>query len=245
MSDQSSFPETADIETSSDGYAARFAGPTGEWMLRVQRDIVMEIVRRRGAASILDVGGGHGQLAVPLCRDGRKVTALGSSESCRARIAGIVEEGACRFLVGNVVELPFADRSFDCAICFRLLPHCGQWPRLVGELCRVARDFAIVDYPTSQSVNALAPALFGVKKKLEGDTRTWRLFKHREIRDEFLKHGFEPAGRTGQFFLPMALHRALKSRALSAGLECLFRGAGITKTWGSPVIIEMIRKPSP
>lgn len=245
MNNGPSFPETADIETSSDDYASRFAGRTGEWMLRVQRDIVMDIIERRGATSILDVGGGHGQLAAPLCRAGFEVTVLGSSESCRARIAGILENGACRFVVGNVVELPFSDLSFDCAICFRLLTHCGQWPRLIGELCRVARLSVIVDYPTSQSLNIMAPALFGAKKKLEGNTRTWKLFKHREVQDEFLKHGFEPALRTGQFVLPMVLHRALKFPRLSAGIEGLFRIAGISRGWGSPVIVEMIRKSAP
>ena len=33
-------PETADVETASDGYAARFGGATGVWMLRRQEKIV-------------------------------------------------------------------------------------------------------------------------------------------------------------------------------------------------------------
>ena len=32
----SAFPETADVETSSDDYARRFAGPVGEWFLERQ-----------------------------------------------------------------------------------------------------------------------------------------------------------------------------------------------------------------
>ena len=55
--------ETADIETSSDGYAARFAGPVGEWMLEIQETITVALLPKTPSATILDVGGGHGQLA--------------------------------------------------------------------------------------------------------------------------------------------------------------------------------------
>lgn len=237
-----SFPETADIETSSDEYASRFAGPVGQWMLSVQESLTLGFVRRRAASAILDVGGGHGQLAVPLCRAGYRVTVLGSAESCQQRIAGIVSSGACRFQVGNVVELPYPDRSFDTVICFRLLTHCQRWPLLIRELCRVARLDVIVDYPTSQSLNQVAPMLFKAKKKIEGNTRTWNLFRPEEILSEFGKHGFAVAERRAQFFLPMVLHRTLGSRAASTALERACEALGLTQRWGSPVIVRMTRE---
>jgi 2-polyprenyl-3-methyl-5-hydroxy-6-metoxy-1,4-benzoquinol methylase len=234
--------ETADIETSSDGYAARFAGPVGVWMLAVQEKMTIAMLVDSPGASILDVGGGHGQLAGPLCTRGFPVTVLGSDDSCRRRIDGLVGSGACRFVVGNVVALPFPDRSFDIVMSFRLLPHCVAWPTLVAELSRVARGSVIVDYPTSEGLNAIAPALFGAKKKLEGNTREWRLFRHSEIDDEFAKHGFILKTREKQFFLPMVLHRALRCRSLSAALEAVCRGLGLTRRWGSPVIAEYRRQ---
>jgi 2-polyprenyl-3-methyl-5-hydroxy-6-metoxy-1,4-benzoquinol methylase len=39
-------------------------------MLAVQEQITLRMMRRFEDATVLDVGGGHGQLAVPLCRDG-------------------------------------------------------------------------------------------------------------------------------------------------------------------------------
>lgn len=235
------FSETADIDTSSDDYASRFAGPTGEWMLKVQERITMEFLASRPGARILDVGGGHGQLAIPLCNAGYKVTVLGSSESCRKRIAAIVDSGKCEFKVGNVTALPFPDRSFDVVIAFRMLTHCNRRPELVKELCRTATFAVIADYPTSQSVNLLAPALFDAKKKIEKNTRTWTLFRHEEVRSEFRKNGFGPTRQRKQFFMPMVLHRALKCRTLSAALEGICRALGLTSAWGSPVIVEMGR----
>ncbi len=236
---QCPFPETADIHTSSDEYATRFSGPAGAWMLAVQEKITRRMLRGFEGHSVLDVGGGHGQLALPLCREGWRVTVLGSDESCRHRIQSAVDSGACVFLVGNVVALPFPDKSFDVVLCFRLLTHCERWPELVRELCRVARRGVIVDYPTGQSVNAIAPALFGAKKKFEKNTRTWALFRHEQVVGEFAKNGFAPTATKKQFFLPMVMHRMLKNRTLSAALEAACRALGLTRLWGSPVIVRM------
>ncbi len=233
------FPETADIETSTDAYAARFAGPAGAWMLEVQERITRRLLGPHAGGTVLDVGGGHGQLAVPLARAGWDVTVLGSAPSCAHRLAPVKDR--VNFQVGNVIALPFADRAFDVAICFRLLTHCQRWPDLVRELCRVARAAVIVDYPTSQSVNAIAPALFGAKKKVETSTRPWRLFRHREVRAAFAASGFPLAAQGKQFFLPMVLHRMLKSRPLCAGLEAVPRALGLTALAGSPVIAEFRR----
>ncbi len=233
------FPETADIHTSSDEYAARFSGAAGEWMLGVQEKIVRRMMRGFDGASVLDVGGGHGQLAIPLCREGWRVTVLGSDESCRHRIQSVVDSGQCAFAVGDVIALPFPDKSFDLVLCFRLLTHCGRWPELVRELCRVSRLGVVVDYPTGQSLNAVAPALFGAKKKFEKNTRLWALFRHRQVIAEFAKNGFAPTATKKQFFLPMVLHRMLNIRALSTALEGVCRALGLTRLWGSPVIVRM------
>jgi len=232
--------ETADVETSSDGYAARFAGSVGSWMLAVQERAVRELLGAPGP-TVLDVGGGHGQLAPPLAAAGWQVTVFGSDEACAARLQPQIAAGSVRFVSGDLLALPFPDRSFDFAVSVRLLSHCDAWPKLVAELCRVARRAVIVDYPTAESLNRVAPALFGAKKKLEGNTRTFTLFTHREVGEAFAACGFAPAGRVPQFFLPMVLHRALRCRPCSAALEAACRGLGLTRRWGSPVIARFDR----
>lgn len=236
------FPETADIETSSDDYAARFAGPAGEWMLRTQERLVLDGLRAVGAQTVLDVGGGHGQLAGPMARAGHQVTVLGSAAVCARRIREEVAAEQIRFLVGNVLALPFEDQSFDAVVSVRLLPHCERWPELVRELCRVARFAVVVDYPTRRSLNALAPLFFGAKKKLEGNTRAWRMFTDAELRHAFTAAGFRLAGRHGQFFWPMVLHRALKEPRLSRWAEAPCRWLGLTRLWGSPILAVWRRR---
>ena len=250
MPDETPFSETADIETSTDDYASRFSGTAGKWFLQVQERIVLSMLSDLPSGgtpnvgrSVLDVGGGHGQLAHPLCKAGYRVTVVGSDESCRKQISGLVNSGLCEFRIGNMVQLPFEDRSFDVVVCFRLLPHCAQWQRLIGELCRIARQSVLVDYPAVWSCNAIEPLFSGAKKKIEKNTREWTAFRHAEIRNEFARHGFSPDRRKAQFFLPMVLHRMMNTRAPSAGLEAIFRAIGLTALLGSPVIVNMRRKP--
>lgn len=236
VASSSEYPETADIETSSAGYAARFAGPTGEWLLRKQERIVVQLLKRAGVRTVLDVGGGHGQLAHPLAREGFEVTVLGSAPVCAVRIQDLIDQQRCRFVTGNVIALPFPDRSFDAVLSVRLLPHCEQWSKLIRELARVARQLVVVDYPHASGLNALAPWLFEAKKKMEKNTRTWRNFSHREVVDAFASAGCNPVSRRGQFFWPMVLHRAIKSPTLSTALEWLPAALGLTARLGTPVL---------
>lgn len=237
---ENSAEEPADIVTSSDAYARRFAGPAGEWMLEVQRDLTLSMLAGEKIQRILDVGGGHGQLALPLGERGYEVTVLGSTPECAKRIEPGLAAGHCRFEVGDVLRLPYADGAFDAVISFRLVTHSPEWPALVRECCRVARACVVVDYPTSQSLNAVAPALFGAKRKIERDTRTWTLFRHAQIREAFEAAGYRVAERRAQFFMPMVLHRMLRSRRMSSAMESVCRTLGLTRLWGSPVILKAV-----
>ncbi len=112
----------------------------------------------------------------------------------------------------------------------------------MSELCRVASDSVIIDYPTWLSVNFLSPVTFALKKKLEGNTRTFKLFSGFDIQREFRRHGFYPAGKRKQFLFPMALHRALDSQGVSSRLETAARVVGLTSLFGSPVIARFDRR---
>jgi ubiquinone/menaquinone biosynthesis C-methylase UbiE len=236
------YPETADIETSSDDYANRFSGPAGKWMLQVQERTTIKWMKSYPGATVLDVGGGHGQLAIPLSRIDHPVTVLGSDESCSRRIQKEINEKKIIFRTGNVIDLPFPDKSFDIVICIRLLPHCTRLSELIGQLCRVARNTVIVDYPAIQSINVFSASMFGIKRKLEGNTRPFTLFKHSDIAFEFNKHNFYSNRRQSEFFFPMVLHRVLNKPRISAFLEGFSKITGLTRLFGSPVLIEMSRK---
>jgi SAM-dependent methyltransferase len=231
--------ENADVDTASDDYATRFAGAVGRWFLdeqaRATRALLADLPR---GATVLDVGGGHAQLTPMLLDAGYAVTVIGSEPGAEVQLRPFLARGAVRFEVGPLVALPHADRSFDAVISFRLLPHVSAWRTLIAELCRVARRVVVADYPSTRSVNAIGGGLFGLKKGLEGNTRTYTLFAPAEIGAAFAANGWRVTAARPQFLWPMVLHRVTKSAALARALEAPPRWLGLTRAFGSPVIVK-------
>ncbi len=198
--------------------------------------MTLSLLRELPRARILDVGGGHGQLAGPLLDAGHELTVLGSAPSCETRVRELTAAGRARFLAADLLAPGLPDRSFDVVLAFRLLPHVARWPELVATLARLARRAVIVDYPTRRSVNAAADLLFGLKRGVEKDTRPFTVFRDAEIAGAFAASGFRRTARRPQFLFPMALHRATGSAGLARGLETGARALGLTALLGSPVI---------
>ncbi len=229
-----------DVETSSDGYARRFSGPVGEWFLDVQERACLDLVGPWGGGTVLDVGGGHGQVAVPLARAGHPVTVLGSTLECRRRLDRVAGAAGVEvaFEPGDVERLPCERGSFDVVVSFRLLPHVEGWRALVGELCRVARHAVVVDYAPLVSWNLLTPLLFSLKKSIEGNTRHYLLFLEDAVRRAFRAAGFRVTGRFDEFALPMVVHRAMGRPRTSAAVEEFAQRLGLARLFGSPVILR-------
>ncbi len=59
--------ETPDIETASDSYAQRFAGAAGRYLLAEQDAAIRAVLADWRGGTVLDVGGGHGQLVRRYC----------------------------------------------------------------------------------------------------------------------------------------------------------------------------------
>jgi len=233
--------ETPDIETASPGYASRFAGPVGTYFLDLQtRSLLSLLDSFPPPGTLLDVGGGHAQVAPALAAQGYTVTVLGSHADCFRHHP---ELATCHTQVGDVVDLPFPDQTFDIVTSFRLLPHLTAWRRCLTELCRVARRAVVVDYPSIRSVNACSRWLFPLKRRIEGNTRPWTLFHPREIADAFSAEGFALVGARAQFLLPMVLYRMAGSARVARALEWLPHHLGLTRRWGSPIVACAARHP--
>jgi 2-polyprenyl-3-methyl-5-hydroxy-6-metoxy-1,4-benzoquinol methylase len=230
-----------DVETASAGYARRFAGPVGAWFLDVQAHVTLDLLRPWPGARVLDVGGGHGQLTGALVEAGHRVTVFGSPEACGETLRPWLESARAHYEAGDLLHAPFPDRAFDAVVSFRLLPHVGDWPALVRELCRLAARVVVVDYPTRRSVNAAAEALFGLKKAVEKDTRPFTVFADADLRAALAANGFRVTARRPEFFFPMALHRALAAPRAARVLEAGARAAGLTRLLGSPVVLRAER----
>lgn len=190
-------------------------------------------------ATILDLGGGHGQIAEALIQRQYDVTVGGSDPVCAARLKPLVERDLCKFEVVDFLNLPFEDKSFGVVMSYRLLPHMTEWQRFIAEMTRVAQICVIVDYPEKQSINYSAPQLLRRTKQLD---ESYTSFDEGELLGEFDLHHFRICERYPEFFLPMVLHRTMKMQKVSESLERLSRRLGLTTKYGSPVILKMIRE---
>jgi dihydroflavonol-4-reductase len=230
--------QEADVESSTAQHARRFEGPVGRWFVGLQTRITRKCLAGLGpGATILDVGGGHAQVTAPLVEAGYDVTVVGSSPSCGELLAPLTSTGRCRFEVADLRALPFSSGAFDAVICYRLLAHTADWRRLIGELCRVARQRVIVDYPSLRSVNIASGSLFELKRSIEGGTtRPFAVYRPDEMARAFADAGFVVTDQQPQFLLPMALYRLAGSVRLARIAEDLGRALRLTQWLGSPVI---------
>ncbi len=240
MSHASTF-KAPDIETASEDYARRFSGEVGDYFLAVQSAIVLKLLEPVRNPTILDVGGGHAQLAVPLVNNGYSVTVTGSDPSCRRRLDERLPAGSFRFELSTMSRLPFPDAAFDVDMAFRLITHLEDWKTLLAEMCRVSRQAVIMDYPDARSVNFFADSLFGTKKAVEGNTRPFRLFRRRQVIEALRSRGFGDVALRPQFFMPMVVHRMLGSLMFTKSIEAICRSLGLTHLFGSPVILKSVR----
>lgn len=231
--------ETPDIETASDSYARRFSGPAGRYLLAEQDAALRAVLAGWTGDTVLDVGGGHAQLTPALRTLARDVVVFGSDSRSLERVRR--EFPDCATATGDLLDLPFGPRSFDLVVAVRLLPHVRNWPRLLSELCRVARSTVVIDYPRTTGVNSLTPILFPLKKRLEGNTRHYRNFRDAEVAEVLQVCGFEPRERQAQFLLPMVVHRRANGFAALRGVERAAKSLRITQAFGSPVLLRADR----
>jgi SAM-dependent methyltransferase len=235
--------EDADIGTSSEDYARRFTGGVGRWFVETQTRITLSFLSALPVgASVLDVGGGHAQIAPPLIEAGYEVTVVGSDPSCSTRLQPWISAGRCKFEAADLRALPYPDQSFDAVVCLRLLPHSVDWTGLIAELCRLASRSVIVDYPSLRSANIVASRFFEVKKGIELNTRRFMTFSPAQIHAAFASQGFVVRAEQPQFLLPMVLHRLANQSLLSKAAEGPGRWLGLTRRFGSPVIVRADRR---
>jgi 2-polyprenyl-3-methyl-5-hydroxy-6-metoxy-1,4-benzoquinol methylase len=235
-SDHYSYRVYADPAMAASFDDLRFSGPIGQLIARTQEQVIAGFLDPEGR-TVLDVGTGTGRAAIALARRGARVTGVDASAEMltvanrRAHDAGV----NVTFLPGDAHGLAFEDRSFDAVICLRVLMHTPDWRKSLAELCRVARDRVVFDYPALWSAAALQAAARRAAHAFGARVEAYRVFRRSAIVAALEANGFRLTGEHRQFVLPIALHKRLNSEAATARIERGFSRAGLTRAFGSPV----------
>lgn len=237
--DHYSYTHYRDPSTAKTFDDRRFGGPIGELVAAAQARVLANFVGRIQDRPVLDVGTGTGRAALLLARGGARVTGVDASDEMLAvarRRAS--EQGlAASFATGDAHALAFPDRSFDVAISLRVIMHAPRPNDCIAELCRVADQLVIFDYPSARSL-ALFQSLFRrAIAQLGVPTEPYRVFADRVIAHELERCGFRVRSVHRQFVLPIALHKAIGSVRVTLAVERWLDRLGLLDRFGSPVTL--------
>jgi dihydroflavonol-4-reductase len=181
--DHYSYTLYADPKTAAEFDDQRFGGPIGELVAASQAAVVANFVGRINRRRILDVGTGTGRAALMLARGGAEVVAVDASEPMLEVARRRAAEQSLRidFRHGDAHQLEFRDRAFDVVVCLRLLMHSPSWRTCLAELCRVADQLVIIDYPSARSAARLESAARRLLDRFGVATEPYRVFVDRQI----------------------------------------------------------------
>jgi ubiquinone/menaquinone biosynthesis C-methylase UbiE len=213
----------------------RFGHPIGQYTASTQEALLMDALAPLEGKHVLDVATGTGRAALALAKRGAVVTGVDASAEMLAIAQSRAEEAglSIRFQTGDAHELPFADRSFDAAVTWRLLMHTPHWRKCIDELCRVTRGRVVLDYPKLGSF-----AIFHVTlRRLRKHAVPYRIFSERSIRDALKANGFRIVLVHRQFVLPFGFYRIFGSIPFALGVERVLKSVGLLRMMGTPVTV--------
>jgi SAM-dependent methyltransferase len=219
--------------------ALRFSGPIGRLVAEDQERVIAAFLAPVAGRTVLDVGTGTGRAAIALAARGARVTGVDASAEMlavaerRAKSAGV----EVTFVTGDAHGLAFPERSFDAVVCLRVLMHTPGWRQSLAELCRVARERVVFDYPAMVSAAALQAAARRAIHAVGGRVEAYRVFSDRAVIAALASHGFRLADSHRQFVMPIAFHKRLNSAAATGRIERAFARVGLTRLLGSPVTV--------
>jgi ubiquinone/menaquinone biosynthesis C-methylase UbiE len=217
----------------------RFGGPIGRLIAETQEQQIATFLAPLEGRRVLDAGTGTGRAAIALARRGALVTGVDASAAMlqvaerRAREAGV----RATFVRGDAHVLDFPERSFDAVVCLRVLMHTPDWRRALKQLCRVANDRVVFDYPARCSAAALQAAARRVAHLVNPRVEAYRVFSSRAIARVLDAEGFRVTGEHRQFVLPIAFHKRIGSEAWTRRTEGWLTRAGLMRRFGSPVTV--------
>ncbi len=110
-----------------------------------------------GAARVLDVGTGEGQVARRAVREGATFV-VGLDPTVAQLQVAVARNGGPRYVRGGADRLPFADASFDAVVVCLVFEHLVELDPPIAEIARVlaprGRFLFFLNHPLLQSPNS-------------------------------------------------------------------------------------------
>ena len=219
--------------------AMRFSGPIGRLIAETQEQQIAKFLAPLEGRRILDVGTGTGRAAIALAKRGAIVTGVDASAEMLDVAARRAKEALAdvTFVRGDAHRLEFPDRAFDAVVCLRVLMHTPDWRASLGELCRVASQRVVFDYPSLYSGAALQALVRRVTHTMNPAVEAYRVFSPGAVARALGDAGFRVTAEHRQFVLPIAVHKRVNSEEWTRRVEGWMERTGLMGLFGSPVTV--------
>ena len=166
-------------------------GAISRWHLRSVMEAVYRLVAATNPRTVLDAGCGEGFVAGYLHKRDAALKITGIDYSPEAvECARSLFGHAAEFQIGSLLNLPYADNSFDTVVCSEVLEHIEDHEKAMQELKRVARNFVVISVPNEpffKWLNDFARAINFSKDP--GHVNFWT---HRQFRTYMHSHFSNP-----------------------------------------------------
>lgn len=165
----------------------------------------------RDGRTLLDLGCNWGRWTIAAARAGYRPTGIDRGKKAIRTAQRVAEQLGieAEYVLGDVRELPFPDRSFDAVVALDLLEHVppADRPRALSELRRVTRRRLVVGCPTGE------PALEADRRLAERLRRTpdWLV--------EHLENGFPAREELESELGPHGRLRLIPNEAVSSHIR--------------------------
>ena len=153
----------------AEGYdRARFSCECNTLFDRMSKEIIYSYLK--DCKCVLDAGTGTGRFAIYLAQRGINVVAIDSSKEMVEIARKKAQQEGCqhriRFIVSDIENLPFKDKSFDGVCSIIVLIHFAYREHAISELSRVLKlgGIAVLDVPNKLLSRAYRPFLSLAKK---------------------------------------------------------------------------------
>lgn len=142
-------------------------------------------------SSLADIGCGNGIFENYLLetRPGLRIMGVDRSE---AALKYVVTEKK----VGDILDIPLPDRSFDCVTCLEVLEHIpvNTYAKALAELSRVSGEYILISVPYNEDLMANSTTCPGCRATFNYDLH-FRSYSDEAIEGLFQPYGFELVGK--------------------------------------------------
>ncbi|MEW6719385.1 MAG: methyltransferase domain-containing protein [Thermodesulfobacteriota bacterium] len=215
----------------ADRYDPWFRTRLGSYVLRHEKELVLELAAPRAGDKVLDIGVGTGIFALELMKHGVDLVGIDVSEKM---LDVARSKGVANVRLGDAVSLDFPDESFDLVISITALEFIGDYEKAISEMVRVCRKGGRVVVGTlgSGSLWALKRSR-AARKDPESVFRHARFYSFKELKRAAVRFGYRAVVKGAIFappfdnalsvFLGELLEKVCRSLIPSRGAFLIFR----------------------